>query len=388
MKRFLKAHVYLAVALSLLLVCSIGCKKDEPQAKEIKIGVIAPLTGDLAEPGTKSFNGIKLAVDVHNEAYPRIPITLIVEDSKALPTEGVNAINKLINIDHVRLVIGDLTSGVTLAVAPIAEKNRVVVLAPGASNPQVREAGEYIFRNWASDSFDGEVMAKYLIRKLFKKSAAIVYVNNEYGMELANAFERAFLGGGREVVLKERYDQGTSDFRTMLAKVKGAHIDCLYLPGQPRENGFLVRQLKEVGINTTVTANLSVESPDFYAGAQEAADGIIFSTPAFDLESNQENVRDFVTRYEAKFAAKPDVVAGHGYDAANIMIKALKMVDYDVSKVKDALYAIRDFPGVTGKTTFDEKGDVVKDVMVKGLDRDGHTTTLELFKPAGGLTQK
>lgn len=355
-----------------------GCAE---KPKEIKIGVIAPLTGDLAEPGTKSFNGIKLAIDAYNDAKPRMQIKLIVEDSKALPTEGVNAINKLININHVNLVIGDLTSGVTLAIAPIAEGKRVVLLAPGASNPKVRDSGDYIFRNWASDNYDGEVMAEYLINKLKKKRAGVIYINNEYGTGLADAFEKTFIENGGEVVLKEKYDQGASDFRTILAKMKGSKFDCVYLPGQPRENGLLVRQLKEMEINTTITANLSVESPDFYAGAKVAAEGIIFSTPAFDINSNKKNVRKFIESYESKFKTKPDAVAGHGYDAANIMVRAIEMADYDIAKVKGEIYKIRDFPGVTGNTTFDNQGDVIKAVMIKRLNKDGGATILETYKP-------
>jgi len=376
-----KIWMGIGVAVVAALIIAITFIRPAEEPKEIKIGVILPLTGDLAEPGTKSFNGIKLAVDTYNDNNPDRPIRLIVEDSRANPTDGVNAINKLISIDHIKLVIGDLTSGVTLAIAPIVEKNKVVLLAPGASNPRVRDAGEYIFRNWASDNFDGEVMAKYLIHKLRKKNAAVLYINNEYGTGLAEAFEKTFINNGGNVVLKEKYDQGASDFRTILAKAKGSKCDCFYLPGQPKENGLLVRQLKEMGIEGTITANLSVESPDFYAVAKASAQGIIFSTPAFDINSNQENVKGFVENYLSKFKTKPDAVAGHGYDAAKIMIKAIGMANYDVSKVKDALYEIRDFPGVTGSTTFDEYGDVIKAVMIKRLNIDGTAVILETYEP-------
>jgi len=367
--------------LILGLVISLGlvwCGKKE----EIKIGVILPLTGDLAEPGTKSLNGIKLAIKAYNETGDKIPIKLIVEDSKANLTDGVNAINKLINVNNVKLVIGDLTSGVTLAIAPVAEKNHIVVLAPGASNPKVRKAGDYIFRNWASDNFDGEVIANYLIKKLTKDKAVVIFINNEYGTELANAFERTFVENGGMIVLKENYDQGTADFRTILAKMSGINFDCVYLPGQPRENGLLVRQIKEMGINTILAANLSVESPDFYSIAKEGSNGIIFSTPAFDISANEENIKSFINMYEYNFKTKPDAVAGHGYDAANIMIEALKMASFDVYKVKDELYQIKNFPGVTGNTTFDEKGDVIKDVMIKRLEKDGSAVILELYKPS------
>jgi branched-chain amino acid transport system substrate-binding protein len=376
-KIWIGIFIIAAVALAIVLVVT----QTKKELGEIKIGVIAPLTGELAEPGTKSFNGIKLAVDQYNKTNPKMPIKLIVEDSRALPTDGVNAINKLIHVDHIKLVIGDLTSGVTLAIAPIAEKNHVVVIAPGASNPKVRNAGDYIFRNWASDNFDGEVMAKYLIKKLGKKRAVVFYINNEYGTGLADAFEKTFVENGGMIILKEKYDQGASDFRTILTKMKGTNFDCVYLPGQPRENGLLIRQLREIGIVTTVAANLSVESPDFYKIAKEEGEGIIFSTPAFDVNSNEQNIKTFIEAYERMFKSKPDVVAGHGYDAANILIQAIKMANYDINEVKNELYKIKDFPGVTGNTTFDDHGDVVKQVMIKKLNKDGSAIIIDVYKP-------
>lgn len=356
----------------------LGCAR-KPQ--EIKIGVILPLTGDIAEPGTKVLNGINLAMDAYNNTKPKIPIKLIVEDSKANPTDGVNAFNKLINIDNVKIVLGDLISGVTLAIAPIAEKKHIVVLAPGASNPKVRDAGDYIFRNWASDNFDGEIMAKYLINKLNKQKAAVIYINNEYGTGLADAFGKTFVENRGLIVLKEKYEQSETDFRTIFAKMKGVNFDCVYLPGQPKENGLLIRQLREMNINATITANLSVESPDFYTIAKEGSNGIIFSTPAFDINANEKNIKTFVGEYESMFKSKPDAVAGHGYDAANIMIQAIKMADYDVDKVKGELYKIKNFPGVTGNTTFDDHGDVVKAVMIKKLTLDGNAVIIETYKP-------
>ncbi len=380
-KLLLKISEYKLVFISVvfLVIFSVGCAKTEE--KEIKIGAILPLTGDLADPGSKSINAIKLVIDEYNSSKPKMPIKLFVEDSKANPVDGVNAIRKLINVNNIKLIIGDITSGVTLAIAPIAEKEHVVVLAPGASNPKVREAGDYIFRNWASDSFDGEVMAKYLTRRLGKKRAAVIYVNNDYGYGLANAFEKTFVEYGGLVILKENYEQGSSDFRNILTKMREANSDCVYLPGHPRENGILVRQLREMRINTTISANLSVETPDFYNLAKEAGDGVFFSTPAFDLSSNEQNIKKFIEDYQSKYSSKPDATAGHSYDAANIMLQAIRMADYDISKVKDQLYIIKDYPGVTGNTTLDDHGDVVKPVMIKKLNKDGSSIIIETYKP-------
>lgn len=380
MSRFSKWLAVVAIILASFLILSLGCgKKDEGV---IKIGVILPLTGELAEPGNQALNGIELALDLYNKGEGTKHVKIITEDSKGNPADGVSAINKLINVDNVKLILGDLTSSVTLAIAPIAERNKIVVLAPGASSPDVREAGDYIFRNWASDNFDGEILAKFAFRKLRKKHAAVIFVNNEYGTGLSNAFELTFESMGGEVILNEKYDQGSSDFRAILSKLRANNlIDCIFLPGHPRENGFLVRQIREMGLNQTIVSNLSVESPDFFTIAKESSKGIFFSTPAFGASLEDENITYFFERYQNKFGSKPDVVAGHGYDAANILIHALRLCDFREELVKEQLYQITDFPGVTGKTSFDTYGDVSKPMMIKQLQADGSSTLLQLFDP-------
>jgi branched-chain amino acid transport system substrate-binding protein len=359
---------------------TLSCKKA-PKEKEIAIGVILPLTGDSAESGTKVLNGIKLAIDEYNARTPKVPIKLIVVDSKANSTDGENAINKLIAVNHIKLIIGDLISRVTLAIAPIAEKNHVVILAPGSTSPKVSDAGDYIFRNWVSDNFDGEVMAKYLLGELNKKNAVIICINNEYGISLADVFEKAFLRNGGQIALEEKFDEGTSDFGTIVANLTGLKFDCMFLAGHPKESGLLVRQLREMGFGVSTAADLTVESPDFYAGAQGWGEGIIFSAPAFSVNFDMPIVKNFVKSYENKYQERPDAFAGHGYDAANIMIQAIKMAGYDLNKVKGELYKIKNFSGVTGNTTFDDHGDVSKAVLIKKLDKNGRPIMLEIYKP-------
>ncbi len=362
-----------------VVIISSACSRKKDEA--IKIGVILPLTGDLAQPGVQSFQGIQLAIEQYNDSTSRATIKIIAEDSRGLPAEGISGFKKLTSVDGVKLIIGDLISGVTLAIAPLAEKEQVVILAPGASNPKVRDAGDYIFRNWASDNFDGAMMAHYLINRKKIKRCAVIYVNNDYGLGLGKRFVETFESSGGGVAIFEGYDQGATDFRTLLNKLKNIEIDYLYLPGQPIENGLLIRQLTEAGIHVEISANLSVESPDFLKIAGSAAKGIIFSTPAFDIQSSERLVLNFVSDYNNRFGMMPDVVAGHGFDAANIMIMALNEANYNIDQVKSKLYQINDFPGVTGKTTFDEMGDVIKPVMIKRLNADGSSVVIEKFVP-------
>ena len=156
----IKKTIILVLLLVSLFVVFL-CLRKQADENTIKIGVIMPQTGFLASPGQSVISGINLCIDEFNSKNSDKKIELIFEDSKSDPKIGVSAINKLINVDHVKIVIGDLGSPIFLAMASIAEKNKVVMISPGASNPSVSEAGDYIFRIYTSDEFDGKVMAGY-----------------------------------------------------------------------------------------------------------------------------------------------------------------------------------------------------------------------------------
>lgn len=346
--------------------------------KVIKIGVIMPLTGPVAEPGTNALQGIEISVAKFN-AEQKHQIQLIVEDSKSNPKDGVSAINKLITVDKVKIVIGDIMSSVVLATAPIAERNKVVLISPGASSPDVRNAGDYIFRIYSSDDYDGQVMAEYIFNKLRKTKAAIVVINNDYGIGVKNTFVKNFNAMRGEVVLSEFYAQGQTDFRNIILKIKNSNPESLYIVGNPTENGNLVKQLKELNVNIPLTGNISFEHESFLTVAKNTFDSVIFSAPYLNIDSDKEFVKSFVTTYKKKFDKKPDVAASLGYDSAQIIITVLVESDFNVAQVKENLYKVKNFDGITGNMSFDSNGDVLKDIYIKRIGGDGNIENIELF---------
>jgi branched-chain amino acid transport system substrate-binding protein len=331
--------------------------------------------------GKQVLNGIRLAVDEYNSKNEK-KIVINVEDSKAEPAVAVSAVNKLIQIEGIDLFLGDLTSSVTLAIAPILEKNHKILLAPGASNPKVRFAGDFIFRNWVSDDYDGMVVATYAFKNLSLKRASILYIQNDYGIGLMNSFEKKYGALGGEVIYKEAFSQGESDFRSILAKLKGYSFDLLYIAGQPKEMGYLVKQAKEMGVSTAFFGNASVEEKDFQTIVSNIGVEIYYTSPTFDLSSNREIVRKFVDRFSNKFSTQPDVASAHGYDAARLLIHCIDQGITNSDNVKKCLYAIKGFEGVTGVITIDEYGDPIKGLFVKKLEKDGAVKILDDFIPS------
>lgn len=345
----------------------IAKQKKEEVFNSYAIGVITPFTGHLSYLGEATKQGLELAKDEINQAggIHGKKIELIYEDTQSEPKTAVTAVNKLISIDKVPVVIGDITSAATLAVAPIVERNKVVLFANGASSPKVREAGDYVFRNWNSDDFEARVMANFAFQKLGLRKAAIIYINDDYGLGLKSAFEKYFQQKGGLIVTSMSYEPDEINFRSHLLKIRGLGIDAVYLVGFPRELGRLVKQSQELKIKTQFLSSVGVESQEFLDLAGEAANGIIFTAPSFNTESSSQLIKEFVVNFKERYGKVPDVVSATSYDALNIVVNAIRDGGYNTKGIKQALYNTKNFPGVSGITTIDEYGDVSKPVSIK-----------------------
>ena len=372
-------RIFLFFLLVSVAFINLGCDNS---SEGITIGVIMPQTGVLSEPGKNMLEGIQLAVYEYNNICnnPRQKIKLIVEDSRSNSKDGVSALNKLIHQDKVKLVIGDLSSDVFLACAPIAERNKVVMISPGASNPAVRNAGDYIFRDYLSDEFDGTIMANYLFFRMSGRKVALVNVNSDYGIGVVNAFEKEYTRLGGSVIFKGSFLPGTTDFKSMVIKIKKASPDVVYLVGNPAENGYFIRQLRNNKIYLPITGNLAFENNDFITVAKGTFDSIIYSTAAYDLTDESQVVQSFLRAYIKCYNKTPNMEAGLGYDVVNIIIHCLRETEFRVDMVKDKMYTVKDFPGVTGNTTFDKYGDVMKDIYIKRMAGDGSINLIESYR--------
>ncbi len=351
---------------------------NEKSTELVKIGVIMPLTGPVAEPGNNALKGIKLAIENYNLKNQK-KIIIIVEDSKSDPKVGVSAMNKLVFNDKCKIIIGDIMSSVFLACAPIAEKNKVIFFSPGASAPAVREAGDYIFRNYLSDDFDGKAMASYILKEDSRKNIGIISVNNDYGVGINNVFEKEVNKLGGNLVFNEQYNQGSTDFITLISKVKGKNFDAIYMVCNPPEAPYLVKKIKEQGVKTQLYGNLSFENNEFINNAKGAFNEIVFSAPYFNLKDTINVTQTFNNAYHSTHNTEPDVAAALGYDVALIIIESLKKSSFKLEDLKDELYKTN-FVGVTGRTTFDKEGDVVKSIMIKSINGTGEIKEVKVYE--------
>jgi branched-chain amino acid transport system substrate-binding protein len=357
--------------IAILMTCLfMGCtKKEEP--KEIKIGALLPLSGDGAKYGEEAKDGFDLAAEKINTegGINGKKIKIVYEDDLGTSVGAVNGFNKIVTTEKVPVVLGPMFSSTTLAVAPKAEEKKIVLFSPSASTPALTKAGDYIFRNWPSDIFEGGEMAKYAYEKLGLRKIAILAVNLDYGSGLTKVFQESFSKLGGEILLEDTYEQGNTDFRTQLSKIKAKQPDAIYLPGYYAEIGLILKQAKELGVKTRFLSCVGFDSPKALEIAGRAAEGVIFGRPAYEPESKAPKVTNFVQEFKSKYNINPGTYAAHAYDALNIVAEAVKKGGYTADGIKTALYLIKNFQGVTGDTTFDQNGDVIKPIQIMKVEK-------------------
>lgn len=352
---------FIIAVLAVVIVVIITQGRKEP--KEIQIGWIGPLTGDIAYYGEMIKMASELAIEEINNSggIDGRSLISIYEDDGLDPKSGVSAFQKLINVDKVPIVIQAAGSSVMLAEAPIAEKNKVVLISPTCSNPAIKHAGDYIFRTWPSDAYQGEVLAGFAFNRLQKRRAAVLIINNDYGRGVKDEFVANFKNLGGEIAAEENFDPGATDFRTQLAKIKNEDPDLLILSSHYKEGALIMKQIKEMGMQFKVVASDGCFAPEFINLSGDAAEGTIVTNMHWDPKSDDPIVRNFVSKFKAKFNKEAEVYAAAGYDCLKVVALAIEKGGYRSEGIKNALYQIRDFSGVTGVISFDIYGEVKKE---------------------------
>lgn len=357
-----KMFVGSIVTLLLVSIFFFGCKKEEDNT--IKIGGIAPLSGAVAVYGEECTNGVNLAVEEINAAggINGKKIVYIAEDDEGDPAKSVNAYKKLTTQDGIRMIIGSLTSGCTIALTSSAQAQGVIQIAPAATAEAVTDAGNYIFRTCFIDPFQGSIGGKFASENLKTKKAAILYdIGNDYSVGLQENFIKEFTKNGGEIVANESYITGDKDFNAQLTKIKAANPDVVYLPDYYGTVALIAKQLRNQGIMTPIIGADGWDGLTDNAG-DEVLNG--FYSNHYAADSSDPAVQAFVKNFKAKYNKEPNAFAALGYDSMYLLKDAiLKAGTTDVKAVRDALEKI-DADYVTGHIKFDEKHNPVKSAVM------------------------
>ncbi len=379
MRTFKFVSLFMIVAM-LLAACSGAAAPAAKPAGDLKLAVLAPLSGPVPTFGVSTRDGALMAIEEWNAkgGVNGQKIVPIVEDSQCTPDPAVNAANKVIDQDKVHYIIGEVCSKASIPISEIANAKKVVQISPTSTNTSVTvgadgKVKDYIFRACFIDPFQGTVGAKFALENLKAKTAFIMSdQSNDYVKGLAEAFESAFVAGGGKIVGKENYTGTDTDFSAILSKVADAKPDMIYLPDYYNVVNLAAKQAKEKGITAPFMGGDGWDSADLDKAA--AAGG--FYTNHYSPEDPRPEVQNFVKAYGAKYkddkgnAKVPDALATLAYDATNLMLNSIKTAGADdPTKVKDALAKIS-FDGVSGKITFDGSHNPIKSATILEVTND------------------
>ena len=369
---FSKKSLRLACAvLGATLLGSVfaGCGSKE-SGDTIKVGANFELTGNVANYGNATIEGLQLAIDEANEAggINGKKIELVSVDDKSEAAESINAATKLISDDDVKIIVGPATTGLVLAETQTATDAKVPIIAPCATSPEATvENGKvkpYVFRSCFIDPQQGEVMATFAAKEL-KAKTAVIYVDNssDYSKNLAKVFKEKFEAAGGKVVMEEAFLQKDQDFKATLTKLKTANADVMFVPAYYEEVGKIVKQAREMGINSAILGTDGWDDTKVVdiAGA-DALNNTFFSTHYSEKDAE---VQGFIEAYKKKYNRAPNVFAALGYDAGKMLVDALKRAGSgDTEKIREALEATKDLKVGTGTISMDKNHNPIKTAVI------------------------
>jgi len=369
----MKSKQFLIIIAVLIAFLLVGCESN----KKIQIGATFPLTGNNALYGTNIKNGMEIALDDINTAggIDGKSIEVIYYDDINEPTKAVNNLQELVSVHKVPAVIGSAGSNCTLAMASIANNNKTVILSPTSSQPDITNAGPFVFRSCPSDVFQVNIIVDWILQMGYKK-VGVLYVTNSWGVSMKEAFEKSFVEKGGVVVASEGVGESETNFKSQLIKLSRLKPDALFMPTYARQGGRAVKQARELKIKLPMFGGDPWDVGEFITAAGDAANGCMYTV--FSQYKGKE-YQQFEAMYKTKYRTDPDFLAASGYDDLYLITNAMKYLatkgkEINGDNIRIALNEMPAYIGATGDNAFDENGDVIKKVFERKIYREQKST--------------
>lgn len=391
-----KKFAFLFTGLVLLSACSAAPKGggategsaggNKQEGDTIKIGMDMELSGAVAAYGNAEKEGIELAVEQINAdgGIDGKKIDLISKDNKSDNNEAGTVATNLTTNSKVVALIGPATSGAVKSALPNATKAEVPLVTPSGTDDAITKQGDkvqaYAFRSCFQDSFQGKILAKYAHENLKADKAIILGDNSsDYGIGLTKAFKDEYKG---KIVAEENFTEGDKDFQAVLTKIKDKDFNVLYIPGYYTEAGLIIKQAREMGIETPIVGADGFGDAKLVetAGASNVTN--VFYTGHFSTKAPAtDKVEPFIKAFKEKYGKEPSSFNALAYDAVYMVKQAIEDEgSADSSAIKKGLESLKDFKGVTGEMTIDKEHNPEKSAVVLGLT-DGKETSAETVNP-------
>lgn len=385
MKKFIK-FLSLSLCLSLILSLLSGCTKSSSgnsSGNQINVGSVFELTGKVASYGTSEYNAIKLYMDNVNKNGGVLgkKINLLKADNKSTGDETINQVTRLIVENHAVAILGPATTGNAKAATSVVMAKMIPLITPSGTSldvtvdPNTNKVRDEIFRSCYTDPHQGTVMGEFAANDL-KAKTAILYIDdsNDYSKGLAKSFKEQFEKLGGKVIGQEAYVGGDQDFNSTLTKIKGKNPDIIFIPGYYQDTAKITKQARNMGITVPLLGGDGWDSPELLNMAGPKALNNVFYSNHFISTDTDPTVQDFIKKYKAAYNNTPDAFAALGYDAAGMLVQAIKDANStDPSKITKALTNLKNFKGVTGTISIDKEHNPIKQTVIIEL-KDGKQT--------------
>ncbi len=368
------------------IICFILMTSLSQAAETVKIAAIGAKTGDAAPSGyIRFFPVMRFAVDELNQQGGLLgkQVELLELDNKSTPLGSEQAALDAVKAGVIG-VIGALYSSHSLPMAPVLQKGHIPMISPSATNPHVTLAGNYIFRACFIDPFQGTVMSDFALKDLGAKRAVVItQAGDPYSMGLAQSFIEHFRKYGGEIILESSYLKGATDFAGILEKTEKLKPDIVFLPGFPRESGYIIRQARKMGISAVFLGGDGWGKQMFEYGGK-AIEGSYLST-YWHKESPNEKNREMLIKYsKSPYAGNLDISGSSAlsYDAIHLLADAVRRANsFDSSLIRDSLAATKNFQGATGNITFDENRNPLKSAVIVKFDKGNQLVFVKTVEP-------
>ena len=340
-------------------------------AKEVKVGVIMPLTGALAGYGEMTKKGIDLANEMKHTLKNGDTVKLVYVDNAGDKGQTANAVNRLSSQDKVTAIIGALTSSNSLVVAPIVKKQHIPTVAPVATNSLVTRANPYMSRACFIDPFQGKVAAKFALENLKAKTAVVIVDKGQaYSVGLAKAFMKNYTKNGGKVLKKVFITSGDKDFKAVISTIKQANPQLIYAPIYAPEMALIARQAKMLGVNKPILGGDGLSDETLRKVAKDASNGIMFSDHFNEKATPTKLSKEFVAKYHKKYNESVPSFGANGADSYFIIFNAMNRCKNPADKecVAKNIIKTRKLEGVTGYITIPESGNPKKSAVINKIE--------------------
>ena len=361
-------------AAALLIIGAVAACAKPSEPKQIRIGLIAPITGSIPSTGRSSINSAKLFVDgfndrggleIEGELYE---LVLLVEDNKDTAEVAVRKAHQLINQLDVVAIVGPQASRNAIPASNVAEQFGIPMISPGSTNPMTTIGKKWVFRVSFVDTFQGPIVARFAKEELGVEKVAVLFdIASEYNRGLAEAFKSSFEGLGGEIAAFESYTPDAPNVTEQLLRIKDVGVDALFLPNYSPEVVNQVRLARGLGIDAQMIGG------DAWGQLQDAdrrdVEGGIFST-IYAADDEDPQVQQFISSYVEEFGEEPDDVAALTYDAFGLLTASIRdQGEASPDAIRDGLAEIRDYRGVTGSFRYDgTSGDPIRSVVLMKIE--------------------